>query len=139
MAFIKEFKEFAMRGNVLDMAVGIVIGGAFGQIVTSLVNDLIMPPLGLLLGGVDFSDLKIVLQREEYSFDGSLMLSPEIAIGYGNFIQILINFVIIAFAIFLVIKAVNKISHKKEAKPEPAETPADIKLLTEIRDALRML
>ena len=98
MEFVKEFKEFAMRGNVLDMAIGIVIGGAFGKIVSSFVADLITPPLGLLIGGVNFSDLKIVLKQAV--MQGEEVISPEVVLGYGNFIQVIFDFLIIAFAIF---------------------------------------
>lgn len=104
---MKEFKEFAMKGNVVDLAVGIIIGGAFGKIVTSLVNDIIMPPVGMLLGGVDFKDLAIPLK---YAVDGTV----EVAIRYGNFINTVLDFVIVAFSIFMVIKTMNKMNKKKE-------------------------
>ncbi len=136
MGFVKEFKEFAMRGNVLDMAIGIVIGGAFGKIVSSFVADLITPPLGLLIGGVNFSDLKIVLKQAV--MQGEEVISPEVVLGYGNFIQVIFDFLIIAFAIFMLLKAVNKFKRKKEEAPEaPAAPPADVQLLTEIRDLLK--
>lgn len=136
MGFVKEFKEFAMRGNVLDMAIGIVIGGAFGKIVSSFVADLITPPLGLLIGGVNFSDLKIVLKQAV--MQGEEVISPEVAFSYGNFIQVVFDFLIIAFAIFMLLKAVNKFKRKKEEAPEaPAAPPADVQLLTEIRDLLK--
>ncbi|RRD57917.1 large-conductance mechanosensitive channel protein MscL [Tannerella forsythia] len=136
MGFVKEFKEFAMRGNVLDMAIGIVIGGAFGKIVSSFVADLITPPLGLLIGGVNFSDLKIVLKQAV--MQGEEVISPEVVLGYGNFIQVVFDFLIIAFAIFMLLKAVNKFKRKKEEAPEaPAAPPADVQLLTEIRDLLK--
>lgn len=136
MGFVKEFKEFAMRGNVLDMAIGIVIGGAFGKIVSSFVADLITPPLGLLIGGVNFSDLKIVLKQAVMK--GEEVISPEVAFSYGNFIQVVFDFLIIAFAIFMLLKAVNKFKKKKEEAPEaPAAPPADVQLLTEIRDLLK--
>lgn len=136
MGFVKEFKEFSMRGNVLDMAVGIVIGGAFGKIVSSFVADLITPPLGLLIGGVNFSDLKIVLKQAV--MQGEEVISPEVVLGYGNFIQVIFDFLIIAFAIFMLLKAVNKFKRKKEEAPEaPAAPPADVQLLTEIRDLLK--
>ncbi len=136
MGFVKEFKEFAMRGNVLDMAIGIVIGGAFGKIVSSFVADLITPPLGLLIGGVNFSDLKIVLKQAV--MQGEEVISPEVAFSYGNFIQVVFDFLIIAFAIFMLLKAVNKFKKKKEEAPEaPAAPPADVQLLTEIRDLLK--
>jgi len=136
MGFVKEFKEFAMRGNVLDMAVGIVIGGAFGKIVSSFVADLMTPLLGLLIGGVNFSDLKIVLKQAV--MQGEEVISPEVAFSYGNFIQVIFDFLIIAFAIFMLLKAVNKFKKKKEEAPEePAAPPADVQLLTEIRDLLK--
>ena len=136
MGFVKEFKEFAMRGNVLDMAVGIVIGGAFGQIVSSFVADLMTPLLGLLVGGVNFSDLKIVLKQAV--MQGEEVISPEVAFSYGNFIQVIFDFLIIALAIFILLKAVNKFKKKKEEASEvPAAPPADVQLLTEIRDLLK--
>ena len=125
-----------MRGNVLDMAIGIVIGDAFGKIVSSFVADLITPPLGLLIGGVNFSDLKIVLKQAV--MQGEEVISPEVVLGYGNFIQVIFDFLIIAFAIFMLLKAVNKFKRKKEEVPEaPAAPPADVQLLTEIRDLLK--
>lgn len=136
MGFVKEFKEFAMRGNVLDMAIGIVIGGAFGKIVSSFVADLMTPLLGVLIGGVNFSDLKIVLKQAV--MQGEEVISPEVAFSYGNFIQVIFDFLIIAFAIFMLLKAVNKFKRKKEEAPEaPAAPPADVQLLTEIRDLLK--
>lgn len=134
MGMIKEFKEFAMRGNVVDMAVGIIIGGAFGKIVSSFVNDVIMPPLGILIGGVDFSDLTIIIQEAQ---DGV----AEVTIRYGMFIQNVVDFVIIAFAIFMAVKAMNSLKKKEEAKPAtPPPPPApsnEEKLLAEIRDLLK--
>lgn len=128
---IKEFKAFAMRGNVVDMAVGIIIGGAFGKIVSSFVGDVIMPPIGLLLGGVDFSDLALTLKSAEGD-------QPAVMLKYGMFINTVIDFIIIAFAIFMVIKAMNTLKKKEEEKPAaPPEPPADVKLLTEIRDLLK--
>ncbi len=130
MGFIKEFKEFAMRGNVMDMAIVIIIGGAFGKIVTSLVNDIIMPPIGLMLGGVDFKDLMIPIGAGS---DGTI-----VSINYGLFINTIIDFLIIALAIFLVIKGMNKMKKKEEEKPKaPPEPSEDIKLLREIRDSLK--
>ena len=135
MGFVKEFKEFAMRGNVLDMAVGVVIGGAFGKIVSSLVADVFMPLISVITGGVNFTDWKLVLNK--VVVDG-VNITPEVTINYGNFIQVTFDFLIIAFSIFLVIKAINKIKKKEEEKPaEPAATPEDIQLLTEIRDLLK--
>ena len=136
MGLIKEFKEFAMRGNVLDMAVGIVIGGAFGKIVSSFVEDILMPPIGVLLGGVNFSDLKIVFKQAV--MDGENVVTPEVALRYGNFIQVIFDFLIIAFAIFMLLEAVNKFNKKKEEAPAaPEAPPADVQLLTEIRDLLQ--
>lgn len=136
MGFIKEFKEFAMRGNVLDMAVGIIIGGAFGKIVSSFVSDIIMPPLGMLIGGINFTNLKIVLKHAVV--EGGQAVTPEVSLNYGNFLQQTLDFIIIAFAIFLLVKGVNRLSRKKEEAPaEPAPPPADVQLLTEIRDLLK--
>ncbi len=131
MSMMQEFKSFAMRGNVVDMAVGIVIGGAFGKIISSFVADVIMPPIGVLVGGVDFTNLAIVIQ--EAAGDAAA-----VTINYGKFIQSMIDFLIIAFAIFMVVKAMNSL--KKKEEEAPAEPPAPSKeelLLTEIRDALR--
>ncbi|WP_329741222.1 large-conductance mechanosensitive channel protein MscL [Dyella sp. A6] len=133
MGMMKEFKEFAMRGNVLDMAVGIVIGGAFGKIVTSLVNDVIMPPIGMITGGIDFSKMKWVLKPADDS-DPKHKIA-EVAIHYGSFINTIITFIIVAFAIFILIKAINRLHKKEEAAP--AAPPADVVLLTEIRDLLK--
>ncbi len=133
MSMLKEFKEFAMRGNVIDLAVGVVIGGAFGKIVSSLVDQIIMPPIGMLTGGIDFSQMKWVLKPADNSDPAHKI--AEVAIGYGTFINTLIQFIIIAFAIFLVVKAINKLSRREEAAP--AAPPADVVLLTEIRDLLK--
>jgi large conductance mechanosensitive channel len=131
MGMMSEFKDFAMRGNVVDMAVGVVIGAAFGKIVTSLVNDVIMPPIGVLIGGVDFSDLKMVIQ--EATAD-----NPAVTINWGSTAQTILNFIIVAFAIFMVVKGMNKMKKKEEAKPEePAKPSNEEVLLTEIRDALK--
>ena len=129
---LKEFKEFALKGNVVDLAVGFILGGAFGTIVKSLVNDVLMPPIGLLLGGVDFSALKIVLK------DGDAAAKiPEVAISYGLFINNVISFLIVAWALFLIIKAMNTLKKKEEAAPEaPAAPPKQEVLLEEIRDLL---
>ena len=135
--FIDEFKSFAMRGNVLDMAVGVIIGGAFGKIVSSVVDDIIMPPIGWLIGGVNFSDLKVTLPTVEVPGGDKLQAAT---INYGNFLQTCLDFLIVAFCIFILIKVVNRLA-KKEKKP--AETPApptpsaEEKLLTEIRDLLK--
>ena len=131
MSMSSEFKAFAMRGNVVDMAVGIVIGGAFGKIVSSFVNDVLMPPIGMMMGGVDFSELAIVLKEA----------SGEVAavtVNYGSFIQTVLDFVIIAFAIFMVVKAMNNMKKKEEEAPaEPPKPSAEVELLTEIRDSLK--
>lgn len=133
MSMLKEFKAFAMRGNVVDLAVGVVIGAAFGKIVTALVNNVIMPPIGVLTGGVDFSHLKWVLKPADTSNPAHKV--AEVAIQYGIFINTLIQFLIIAFAIFMVVKAINRMSRKEEAAP--AAPPQDVVLLTEIRDLLK--
>ncbi|MBR9997890.1 MAG: large-conductance mechanosensitive channel protein MscL [Cyclobacteriaceae bacterium] len=136
MGLIKEFKEFAMKGNVIDMAVGIVIGLAFGRIVTSVVNDIIMPPIGLLIGGVDFNELKIILKHGSVDELGNTI--EAVSINYGAFIQTAIDFTIIAFAIFMIIKGMNSLKRKEEAKPEPPPIPPKEEvLLTEIRDLLK--
>lgn len=126
----KEFKKFVMRGNVVDMAVGIIIGAVFGAIVKSLVNDIIMPPIGVLIGGVDFSKLQIVLRRAQ---DGSV----EAAIRYGTFINVLIEFTVIAFAIFLLVKGINRMKAKEETPKAPPEPAENVLLLREIRDLLK--
>ncbi|TBR36899.1 MULTISPECIES: large-conductance mechanosensitive channel protein MscL [Dyella] len=133
MSMFKEFKEFAMRGNVIDLAVGVVIGGAFGKIVTSLVDQIIMPPIGYLTGGIDFSAMKWVLKPADNSDPAHKV--AEVAIQYGAFINVLIQFVIIAFAIFLVVKGINKLTRRQEAAPA-GPTPSEA-LLTEIRDLLK--
>jgi len=126
MSMISEFKEFIQRGNVVDMAVGVIIGAAFGRIVSALVDGVLMPPIGLAMGGVNFSDLLAVI--------GGTPETP-VTIRYGAFIQTLIDFLIIAFCVFLLVKAVNKL-RKPAPPPAPAEPPAEVKLLTEIRDLL---
>ncbi|QBQ40227.1 large-conductance mechanosensitive channel protein MscL [Sphingobacterium psychroaquaticum] len=133
MGFLKEFKEFAMRGNVIDLAVGVVIGGAFGKIVTSLVDDLVMPAIGIVIGKVDFSNFKYVITEANAATNTS-----EVAIRYGNFINVIVQFTIIAFCIFIVIKGLNSL--KRAEEPAPAADPAPTKeelLLTEIRDLLK--
>lgn len=139
MKIIDEFKQFAMRGNVMDMAVGIIIGGAFGKIISSVVSDIIMPPIGLLVGGVNFTDLKITLKDQILDAAG-VVLNPAVTINYGNFLQVTFDFLIIAFAIFMMIKMMNNLNKKETAPPAPATPPpppADIALLTEIRDLLK--
>ena len=136
MGLVKEFKEFAMRGNVMDMAVGVVIGAAFGKIVSSLVADVIMPLISVVTGGINFTHWKFILK--DAVLDGGNVVTPEVSLNYGTFIQVTVDFIIIAFAIFLVIKAINKLKKKEEEKPAaPATPPEDIQLLTEIRDLLK--
>ena len=136
--FIQEFKEFAVKGNAVDMAVGVIIGGAFGKIVSSIVDDIIMPPIGWLIGGVQFSDLKITLPQ--LSVPG-LEQTQTVTINYGNFLQTVFNFLIIAFCVFLMVKGINKLSKKKIEEPAaPAPEPEPSKeeqLLSEIRDLLK--
>ncbi len=126
---LEEFKKFAMKGNVIDMAVGIIIGAAFGKIVSSLVTDVIMPPIGVILGGIDFSNLVIVIK-------GATDTVGAVTINYGIFINSILNFTIIAFSIFIIIKQMNKFKKKEEEKPK-AKTPEDVLLLREIRDSLK--
>jgi large conductance mechanosensitive channel len=133
MSMVSEFKEFIARGNVVDLAVGVIIGGAFGKIVTGLVDQIVMPPIGLITGGIDFSQLKIVLKAAD-----AATKKPEVAIAYGAFINTLIQFFIIAFVIFLIVKGVNMLKRKEAEAPAapPAPTPSEA-LLTEIRDLLK--
>ncbi len=138
MSMMSEFKDFAMRGNVVDMAVGIVIGGAFGKIVSSFVNDILMPPIGKLLGGVDFTQLFINLGDTSYESLAAAQEAGAPTLNYGNFIQTTLDFVIIAFAIFMVIKAMNSMKKKEEEAPaEPPKPSDEVVLLQEIRDALK--
>jgi len=131
MSIIKEFKDFAMRGNVVDMAVGIIIGTAFGKIVTSLVNDIIMPPIGLLLGGIDFNSFAVTIKKVTAG-------APAVAIRYGTFINIALDFIIVAFVLFGIIKLMNTLKTRKEAAPAaPPKPPAQEVLLGEIRDLLK--
>ncbi len=131
MKIVDEFKAFAMKGNMIDMAVGIIIGGAFGKIVSSIVNDILMPPLGLLLGGVNFTDLKLVMKAATET-------APAVTWNYGSFVQALIDFLIIAFAIFMLIKGINSMKKKEEAAPAPPPAPTkEETLLSEIRDLLK--
>lgn len=133
---VKEFKEFAMRGNVMDLAVGVIIGGAFGKIVTSLVNDIIMPTVGILVGGVDFSNLTITLQPETINKAGEVV--GAVTLNYGLFINTIIDFTIVAFAIFAVIKGMNKLKKKQEKQEEESvKHPTQVELLIEIRDLLK--
>ncbi len=134
MSMMSEFKKFAVRGNVVDMAVGIIIGAAFGKIVSSFVNDVLMPPIGILVGGVDFSALSITLRE-------AVGEAAAVTLNYGVFVQAIVDFLIIAFAIFMAIKAMNKLQQEEEAEaepePEPEKPSPEVELLTEIRDALR--
>ncbi len=134
MSFFKEFKDFAMKGNVVDMAVGVIIGAAFGKIVSSLVSDVIMPPIGVLVGGVNFTDLAITLKEAQGD-------APAVTLNYGNFLQVVFDFLIVAFCVFLLVKGINTLTRKKKeepAAPAPAPEPSnEEKLLTEIRDILK--
>ena len=138
MSLMKEFKEFAVKGNAVDMAVGIIIGGAFGKIVSSLVNDVIMPPIGKLLGNVDFTGLFFNLGAASYDTLAAAKKAGAPTLNYGSFFQTVIDFVIIAFAIFMMIKGMNSMRKKEEEKPaEPAKPSEEVQLLSEIRDALK--
>lgn len=133
MAIIKEFKEFAMRGSVMDLAIGVIIGASFGKIVTSLVDDILMPPIGYISGGIDFSNMRWVIKPAD-----EVNKIAEVSLRYGNFINTVIQFLIVAFCIFLIVKGINSLKREKAAAPEvpPAPTKEEV-LLTEIRDALR--
>ncbi len=135
--FMHEFKEFAMRGNVLDMAVGVILGGAFGKITTSLVNDVFMPLIGTLIGGVDLGKLNIVLK--DAVMNGEEVVAPAVTLGIGTFLTTVIDFILVAFVIFLMIKTINRFHKKKEEDPKPEEPkgPTTEELLTEIRDLLK--
>jgi large conductance mechanosensitive channel len=139
MSLMKEFREFAVKGNAVDMAVGIIVGGAFGKIVSSLVNDVIMPPIGKLLGGVDFSNLFINLGAVHYDTLAKAKEAGAATLNYGSFFQAVVDFVIVAFAIFMMVRAINNLRKKEEAKPAPAPPapPEDVVLLREIRDSLK--
>lgn len=135
--FIQEFKDFAIKGNAIDMAVGVIIGGAFGKIVTSIVNDIIMPPVGWLMGQVDFKDLSLTI-GQKVGEDGTTF--EPVTLNYGNFIQTCLDFLIVAFCVFLMVRVIIKLKHKKEEPAAPAAPPAPSKeeaLLTEIRDLLK--
>ena len=133
MSILSEFREFALKGNVVDLAIGVIIGAAFNGVVQSLVNDLVMPPIGWITGGLDFSDLVLTLPRSPLApADAEL-----VTINYGKFLTTLISFVIVAWVVFLFVKAMNRMRRKQEAAPAPSEVPADVKLLTEIRDLLK--
>lgn len=132
MSMISEFKEFISKGNVIDLAIGVIIGGAFGAITASLVNDIIMPPIGMILGGINFTDIATTLKAAGPDGKGAVM------INWGKFFQVVLNFLIIAFVMFLVVKTVNAMKRKQEDAPAaPAEPSEEVKLLTEIRDSLR--
>lgn len=135
MSIVKEFKEFATKGNVVDLAVGIIIGGAFGKIVTSFVTDVIMPPIGLLIGGVNFTDIKLIMKDAVVDAAGKVT-TQAVTLNVGNFLQVIFDFLIVAFAIFLMIKALNRMHRKKEEAPAAAPGKEEV-LLTEIRDLLK--
>lgn len=136
MGMISEFKSFAVKGNVIDMAIGIIIGGAFGKIVSSLVNDVVMPAVGVVTGGIDFSAMKFVLKEAVVASEG-VKAVPEVAINYGLFINHIITFLIVAWSLFFVVRAMNAAKKKEEEKPAaPPKPSAEVQLLTEIRDAL---
>ena len=130
MSVLKEFKEFAVKGNVIDMAVGIIIGAAFGKIVSSFVGDVIMPPIGVLIGGIDFTDLALTIKKATAE-------SPAVVIAYGKFIQTVVDFTIVAFAIFIAVKGINTLKRKEVESPKAPEPTAQEVLLTEIRDLLK--
>ena len=138
MSFFKEFKEFAMRGNVIDMAVGVVIGAAFGKIISSLVDDIIMPLVGVATGGMNFTDYKWVIQKAVVDSQTQEVLTPEVTMNWGSWVQTLVDFIIVAFCIFVAVKAINQLKRKKEEAPapDPAPTKEEV-LLTEIRDLLK--
>ena len=137
MGMLSEFRQFAMRGNVVDLAVGVIIGGAFGKIVSSFVGDVLMPPIGALLGGTDFTSLKLVIKEKIVEVGGKAVSQP-VTLNYGNFIQVTIDFLIIAFSIFMMIKMMNAMNKKSEVPPPPPAEPSnEEKLLIEIRDLLK--
>ncbi|HVA97608.1 MAG TPA: large-conductance mechanosensitive channel protein MscL [Bacteroidia bacterium] len=137
MGIIKEFKEFAVKGNAIDLAVGVVIGAAFGKIVTSIVSDVLMPPIGLLMGGVNFTDIKWTMKDAIIDATGKI-LKPAVTLNVGNFLQAVVDFTIVAFSVFLLVKAINSMSKKKDEAPAaPTPQPAQEVLLTEIRDLLK--
>lgn len=141
MGIIAEFREFAVKGNAIDLAIGVVIGAAFGKIVDSIVRDIIMPPIGLLLGRVDFSNLFLVLKDGPtpgpYLTVDAASKAGAVTLNYGAFINTLVSFLIIAWAVFVMVKIINRLKRAEEAPPAPAEPPEDVKLLTEIRDVLK--
>lgn len=140
MSMLKEFKDFAMKGNVIDLAVGIIIGAAFGKIVSSVVNDIIMPPIGLLVGGINFTDIKIIMKDAINDPATGKVIKEAVTLKVGSFLQTLVDFTIVAFSVFLMVKGLNSLSKKKEADAAPPPPPADTKdqeLLAEIRDLLK--
>lgn len=139
MSMLKELKDFAMKGNVIDLAVGIIIGAAFGKIVSSIVNDIIMPPIGLLVGGINFTDIKIIMKDAITDPGTGKIIKEAVTLKIGSFIQTLVDFTIIALSIFLLVKGINQLSRKKEADavPSPPAITKDQELLTEIRDLLK--
>jgi len=140
MALLKEFKEFAMRGNVIDMAVGVVIGAAFGKIISSLVDDIIMPLVGVVTGGINFTDYKFVIQQAVIDGQTQEIIKPEVTMNWGSWVQTVVDFLIVAFCIFIAIKGINQLKRKHEEAPAPAPAPEPTKeevLLTEIRDLLK--
>ena len=137
MKVIKEFKEFAMRGNVIDLAVGVIIGAAFGKVVGSLVNDIIMPPIGVLVGGMDFKSLAVTIREAVMDPATGKVATEAVTLKYGNFIQTLVDFTIVAFAIFMMVKLINKLKKQEEAAPVVPEPTKEELLLTEIRDLLK--
>ena len=140
MALLKEFKEFAMRGNVIDMAVGVVIGAAFGKIISSLVDDIIMPLVVVVTGGINFTDYKFVIQQAVIDGQTQEIIKPEVTMNWGSWVQTVVDFLIVAFCIFIAIKGINQLKRKQEEAPAPAPAPEPTKeevLLTEIRDLLK--
>lgn len=137
MSILKEFRDFAIKGNVIDLAVGIIIGIAFGKIISSIVNDIIMPPVGLLIGGVDFTNLFIPLDGKSYASLASAHAAGAPILAYGSFIQAVFDFTIVAMTIFILVKGINKLKRKEETPAAPTQPPTDVQLLTEIRDLLK--
>ncbi len=141
MSMLKEFKDFAMKGNVIDLAVGIIIGAAFGKIVSSVVNDVIMPPIGLMVGGINFTDIKIIMKDAITDPATGKVIKEAVTLKIGSFLQTLVDFTIVAFSVFLMVKGLNSLSKKKEAEaappPPPPTATKDQELLTEIRDLLK--
>ncbi|MEI7492899.1 MAG: large-conductance mechanosensitive channel protein MscL [Bacteroidota bacterium] len=141
MSMLKEFKDFAMKGNVIDLAVGIIIGAAFGKIVSSVVNDIIMPPIGLMVGGINFTDIRIIMKDAITDPATGKVIKDAVTLKIGSFLQTLVDFTIVAFSVFLMVKGLNSLSKKKEAEavppPPPPQATKDQELLTEIRDLLK--